>query len=201
MMRAPKFLRRNVPRAPGRSTDNRGQAAVIVKQAHFIPRLKAYRGESRHVQHLPEAIAWMGEVMSVSGSRPCGIKATEDDIQAAGENIRLIGFQIAFPRKALTGTNPFPSRTLFPSDARHLPSSFAASDEDASAGSKLAQAFFSAKVIAVTPAHLGHDLLCQRIMYFGYGHVIGRWPMRHIISSRHYPPVPYPGRKVRSVTE
>jgi len=89
----PEFFRRDLRCSLGRPADNGCDAAAIFEQTALVLRLEAHVGETGEMQHRPEAIVAVREVMARDRGAQGRVEAAEDHIKASGEDIRLIVVQ------------------------------------------------------------------------------------------------------------
>ena len=85
-----KFLCRDLSRTLGRPSDDCGDAAAICEQTPLVLRLEAYISETGEMQHLPEPIASVREIMARNGGARSRIEAAENHVEAFSEDIRFI---------------------------------------------------------------------------------------------------------------
>ena len=83
----PEFFRRDLLRTPARPTDNGGDAAAVLQQAALVLRPTAHVGEAGEVQHAPEAVASIREVMPRGRGARGRIETAEDHIEVFGKEI------------------------------------------------------------------------------------------------------------------
>ena len=86
----PEFFRRDLLCSSGRPADNGGNAAAIFEQTALVLGLEAHVGETGEMQHGPEAIVSVREVMARDRGAQGRVEAAEDHLKASGEDIRLI---------------------------------------------------------------------------------------------------------------
>jgi hypothetical protein len=85
-----ELLRRDILRPIGRPADNSCDPAAIFEQTALVLGLKALVGEAGEMQHRPETIASVREVLARNRGAQSGIDAAEDHIKAAGKDIWLV---------------------------------------------------------------------------------------------------------------
>jgi hypothetical protein len=89
-----KFLRRDLSRSLGRPANDRGDAAAIFEQTPLVLRLEAHISETGEMQHRPEAIGSIREIVARDGSARSRIETAENHVQTLSEDIRFITDQI-----------------------------------------------------------------------------------------------------------
>jgi hypothetical protein len=86
----PEFFRRDLLCSIGRPADNGCNAAAIFEQPALVLGLEAHVGETGEMQHRPEAIVAVREVMARDRGAQGRVEAAEDHIKAFGQDIRLV---------------------------------------------------------------------------------------------------------------
>ena len=89
----PELFRQDLIRSTGRPAYDCCDAAAVFEQAALVLGLKTDIGEPREVECSPEAIAWIREIMACELRARCGVEATEDHIEASGNDIWLVAGQ------------------------------------------------------------------------------------------------------------
>ena len=85
-----KFLRRNLSRPLGRPANDGSNPAAIFEQTPLVLRLKAHISETGEMQHRPEAVGSIREIMARNGGTRSRIETTENHVQTTSEDIRFI---------------------------------------------------------------------------------------------------------------
>ena len=85
-----KFLRRDLSRPLGRPANDGSYAAAIFEQTLFVLRLETHLSETGEMQHRPEAIASIREIVARESGAQSRIETAENHVQTPGEDIRLI---------------------------------------------------------------------------------------------------------------
>src|ERR1700733_248553 len=81
---------RHLIQTPGSATADCRDAAAIVEQPAFVLWLESNIGETGEIQHGPESITLVGEIVT-NGNGACGwIESAENHVETLGENIRLV---------------------------------------------------------------------------------------------------------------
>src|ERR1700720_4596219 len=111
-----EFFRQHLIRPLGRPADDRGDAAAIFEQTTLVLWLEPNVRETGEMQHRPEAIASIREVVAGSCGTRGRIQTAENHVKASAEDIRFISEQATRPS---TG----PARRYAASD-RQLSTSF-----------------------------------------------------------------------------
>ena len=88
------FLRRDLSRPLGWPANDGGDTAAIFEQTPLVLWLEAHIGETGQIQHRPEAIGTIREIVARDDGARSRIEAAEDHVQTLGEDIRFISDQI-----------------------------------------------------------------------------------------------------------
>jgi hypothetical protein len=75
-----KFLRRDLSGPLGRQANDGGDAAAIFEQTPLVLRLEAHISETGEMQHRPEAIGSIGEIVARDGSGRSRIETAENHV-------------------------------------------------------------------------------------------------------------------------
>jgi hypothetical protein len=86
----PEFSRRDLSRPLGRSVNGGGDAAPIFEQTPFVLRLEAHIGETGEMQHPPEAVVSVREVVTGDDGAQGRIETAKNHVKPFGEDIRII---------------------------------------------------------------------------------------------------------------
>ena len=92
-----EFFRQHLIRPLGRPADDRGNAAAIFEQTTLVLWLEPNIRETGEMQHRPEAIASIREVVAGSYGTRGRIQPAENHVEAFAENIRFISDQATRP--------------------------------------------------------------------------------------------------------
>jgi hypothetical protein len=85
-----KFLRRDLGCPFGRPANDGGDATAIFEQTPLVLRLEAHISETCEMQHRPEAIGSIREIVARDGSGQSRIETAENHVQTPSEDIRFI---------------------------------------------------------------------------------------------------------------
>ena len=85
-----KFFRHDFSRPLGRPASDGCDATVIFEKTTLVLRLEANICETDEMQHLPEPIASVREIMARNGGARSRIEAAENHVEAFSEDIRFI---------------------------------------------------------------------------------------------------------------
>ena len=88
-----KFLRRDLSRPFSRPANDGGDAAAIFEQTALVLRLEAHVSEACEMQHRPEAIGSIREIVARDGGARSRIETAENHVQTPSEDIRFISDQ------------------------------------------------------------------------------------------------------------
>jgi len=88
-----KFLRRDLSRPFSRPANDGGDAAAIFEQTALVLRLEAHVSEAGEMQHRPEAIGSIREIVARDGGARSRIETAENHVQTPSEDIRFISDQ------------------------------------------------------------------------------------------------------------
>ena len=89
-----KFLRRDLSRPLGRPANDGRDPAAIFEQTPLVLRLKARISETGEMEHRPEAIGSIREIVARDDGAQSRIETAEDYVQTPSEDIRFISDQI-----------------------------------------------------------------------------------------------------------
>ena len=92
-----EFFRQHLIRPLGRPADDRGDAAAIFEQTTLVLWLEPNVRETGEMQHRPEAIASIREVVAGTCSARARIQAAENHVKAAAEDIWFVSAQVTPP--------------------------------------------------------------------------------------------------------
>ncbi len=92
-----EFFRQHLIRPLGRPADDRGDAAAIFEQTTLVLWLEPNVRETGEMQHRPEAIASIREVVAGSYGTRGRIQTAENHVEASAEDIRFISDQATRP--------------------------------------------------------------------------------------------------------
>jgi hypothetical protein len=81
-----KFLRRDLSRPLGRPENDGSDPAAIFEQTPLFLRLKPYIGETGEMQHRPEAIGSIREIVARDGGARSRIETAENHVQTRSED-------------------------------------------------------------------------------------------------------------------
>jgi hypothetical protein len=93
----PEFFRHDLIGPLSRPTDHRGDAAAIFEQTTLVLWLQAHISETGEMQHGPEAIASVREVITVGSGTGRRIETAKNNVEPTIEDIWLISDQSSSP--------------------------------------------------------------------------------------------------------
>jgi hypothetical protein len=82
-----KLFRQDLSRPLGRPANDGCDAAAVFEQTTLVLRLEAHISETGEMQHRPEAIAAVREIMASNGGARSRIEAAENHVEASSEDI------------------------------------------------------------------------------------------------------------------
>lgn len=88
--RLPELVRRYFIGPSSCPGDHSGYATAVFEQPALLGRMQAHVGETGEVQHRPEAITAVGEVVTIGDRRGGRIDSAEDDLEVVRQNVCVV---------------------------------------------------------------------------------------------------------------